>query len=322
MTAPAVPTKSASSGSPTPGSLPAVGGFGAGEASSGSGQPGGGRSGTSRPRPFSPGRARLRAAAGIALPALILVIALAWALAPGLFTSVSPSEQVGAALQAPGTGHWFGTDATGRDVYTRVVYGASQSISAALIAVLVGLVAGSLIGVTAGATGGLVDEALMRVVDVLLAIPTLLLSLSVVILLGFGTANAAIAVGVTSVAVFARLARAQVVSVRASEFVEAAYGSGGTFWGVLWRHVLPNSVTAVLALAALQLGSAILQISTLGFLGYGAPPPTPEWGLLIAEGRNYVATAWWLTVLPGLVVVLVVIASNRLSRAIEQGNQS
>ncbi|WP_017792380.1 ABC transporter permease [Leucobacter salsicius] len=291
-----------------------------GAAHAGSGSP---TPGSRRPvRTLSPAARRLRTTAGPPPPAVILLVALAWALAPGLFTSVSPTEQVGAALQAPGPGHWFGTDATGRDVYARVVYGASQSISAALIAVLVGLVFGSLIGVTAGATGGLVDEALMRVVDVLLAIPTLLLSLSVVILLGFGTTNAAIAVGITSVAVFARLARAQVVSVRASEFVEAAYGSGGTFWGVLWRHVLPNSVTAVIALAALQLGSAILQISTLGFLGYGAPPPTPEWGLLIAEGRNYVATAWWLTVLPGLVVVLVVVASNRLSRAIEQGKQS
>ncbi|MFT4232545.1 MAG: ABC transporter permease [Leucobacter sp.] len=256
---------------------------------------------------------------GVLVPALILLLALAWAVAPGLFTSVNPTAQVGAALQAPSAEHWFGTDATGRDLYSRVIHGASQSIAAALIAVLVGLVFGSLIGVAAGAVGGRLDEALMRLVDVLLAIPTLLLSLSVVILLGFGTANAAIAVGVTSVAVFARLSRSQVVSVRASEFVEAAYGSGGTFASVLWRHVLPNSLTPVIALAALQLGSAILQISTLGFLGYGAPPPTPEWGLLISEGRNYVATAWWLTTLPGLVVVAVVIATNRLSQAIGTG---
>ncbi|MBC9954026.1 ABC transporter permease [Leucobacter sp. cx-42] len=256
---------------------------------------------------------------GAIVPIVILVIALAWAIMPGLFTSVSPNEQVGAALQAPSAEHWFGTDATGRDLYSRVIHGAGESITAALLAVLVGLVFGSLIGVTAGAVGGLVDEALMRVVDVLLAIPTLLLSLSIVILIGFGTNNAAIAVGVTSVAVFARLSRSQVMSVRASEFVEAAYGSGGTFGTVLWRHVLPNSLTPVIALAALQLGSAILQISTLGFLGYGAPPPTPEWGLLIAEGRNYIATAWWLTTLPGLTVVFVVIATNRLSQAISVG---
>ena len=256
---------------------------------------------------------------GVLIPVLILLVALAWAIAPGLFTSVSPTAQVGTALQGPSAEHWFGTDATGRDMYARVVYGASQSITAAILAVLVGLVFGSLIGVTAGATGGKFDEALMRLVDVLLAIPTLLLSLSIVILLGFGTANAAIAVGVTSVAVFARLSRSQVVSVRASEFVEAAYGSGGTFFSVLWRHVLPNSLTPVIALAALQFGSAILQISTLGFLGYGAPPPTPEWGLLIAEGRNYVATAWWLTTLPGVVVAVVVIATNRLSQSINAG---
>lgn len=257
---------------------------------------------------------------GYLLPALIILIAVAWAIAPGLFTGQSPTETVAPALQAPSAAHWFGTDATGRDLYARVIYGASQSIVGALVAVAVGFIVGTAMGVIAGAVGGATDEILMRIVDVLLAIPALLLSLSVVILLGFGTTSAAIAVGVTSIAVFARLTRSRVVSVRVSDFVEAAYGSGGTFFGVLWRHVLPNSLTPVIALAALQLGSAILQISTLGFLGYGAPPPTPEWGLLIAEGRNYVATAWWLTVLPGVVVVLVVLATNRLSQAIQGGD--
>jgi len=252
----------------------------------------------------------------VAIPLIVIAIAVLWALVPGLFTAQSPTETVAPALQAPSAQHWFGTDATGRDVYARVVYGASQSIIGALVAVLVGLVAGTTIGLAAGAVGGALDEVLMRVVDVLLAIPALLLSLSVVILLGFGTTSAAIAVGVTSIAVFARLARSRVVGIRVTDYVEAAYGSGGTFLGVLWRHILPNSLTPVIALAALQLGSAILQISTLGFLGYGAPPPTPEWGLLIAEGRNYVATAWWLTVLPGIVVVAVVVATNRLSQSI------
>lgn len=260
--------------------------------------------------------------AGVLVPAAVIVVALLWALFPGLFTGQSPTEAVAPALQAPSAEHWFGTDATGRDVYARVVHGASQSIIGALVAVLVGLVIGTAVGLTAGSVGGAVDEALMRIVDVLLAIPALLLSLSVVILLGFGTTSAATAVGVTSIAVFARLARSRVVSVRVTDFVEAAYGSGGTFFGVLWRHILPNSLTPVIALAALQFGSAILQISTLGFLGYGAPPPTPEWGLLIAEGRNYVATAWWLTVLPGAIVVLVVLATNRLSQAIRRGDAS
>lgn len=259
---------------------------------------------------------------GLIIPVIVIAVALLWAIAPALFTGQSPTETVAPSLQAPSAAHWFGTDATGRDVYARVVYGASQSIIGAVVAVAVGLVAGTAIGVAAGAVGGALDEVLMRVVDVLLAIPGLLLSLSVVILLGFGTTSAAIAVGVTSIAVFARLARSRVVSIRVSDYVEAAYGSGGTFLGVLWRHILPNSLTPVIALAALQLGSAILQISTLGFLGYGAPPPTPEWGLLISEGRNYVATAWWLTVLPGVVVVLVVLATNRLSHAIQGGRDA
>ncbi|MGO1199799.1 MAG: ABC transporter permease [Dermabacteraceae bacterium] len=270
----------------------------------------------------NPGRTRARARRlpplrlTVVLSGLVLLLAITWALVPGLFTSYGPTASVGPSLQAPSADHWFGTDATGRDVFSRVVHGASHSLTAALVAVAVGLVVGTMIGVIAGSVGGLVEDALMRVVDVLLAIPGLLLSLSVVILLGFGTTNAAIAVGVTSIATFARLSRSRVLEVRRSEYVEAAFGSGGTLPAILWRHILPNSAAAVIALAALQLGSAILQISTLGFLGYGAPPPTPEWGLLIAEGRDYVATAWWLTLLPGLVVAAVVLSTNRLSDAI------
>lgn len=267
-------------------------------------------------------RWRQSATPGVIIPIIVILIALAWAIAPGLFTWQSPTAVAGSALEPPSTEHWFGTDSTGRDLYTRVIHGASESIVAALVAVAVGLIVGTTIGLAAGAIGGWVDEVLMRIVDVMLAIPALLLSLSVVIILGFGTTNAAIAVGVTSIATFARLSRSQVISVRVTDFVEAAYGSGGGFFSVLWRHILPNSLTPVIALAALQFGSAILQIATLGFLGYGAPPPTPEWGLLIAEGRDYVATAWWLTVLPGAVVALVVLSTNRLSQAIRGGEST
>jgi len=252
----------------------------------------------------------------------VIAIAVLWAVVPGLFTSYDPIDGVPAdKLLPPGAAHWFGTDAIGRDLYARVVYGAIHSLSGALIAVTVGLAAGTLIGVLAGSVGGWVDDVLMRLVDVLLSIPGLLLMLSIIILLGFGTVNAAIAVGVVSVASFARLSRSEVVRVRRTDYVEAAFGSGGTFAAVLGRHVLPNSLTAVVGLAALQFGSAILAISTLGFLGYGAPPPTPEWGLLIAEGRNYVATAWWLTTLPGLVVLVVVLSANRISQSIGRGTR-
>jgi peptide/nickel transport system permease protein len=257
---------------------------------------------------------------GLVLAWLVIAVVIAWAVVPWLFTGQDPISGVPAEkLQAPSLAHLFGTDAIGRDLFTRVVYGAVHSLSGAFVAVTVGLVGGTLLGVLAGSLGGVVDSVTMRLVDVLLAIPGLLLALSIIILLGFGTVNAAIAVGVGSIASFARLSRSEVVRVRRTDYVEAAFGSGGTFASVLARHVLPNSLTAVIGLAALQFGAAILAISTLGFLGYGAPPPTPEWGLLIAEGRNYVATAWWLTTLPGLVVVIVVLSANRISQSIGRG---
>lgn len=258
----------------------------------------------------------------LVLAIAVVAVAVLWALVPWLFTGYDPIDGVPAEkLLPPSPAHWFGTDAIGRDLYARVVYGAIHSLSGALIAVTVGLVAGTVLGVVAGSVGGLLDDILMRIVDVLLSIPGLLLALSIIILLGFGTVNAAIAVGVGSVASFARLARSEVVRVRRTDYVEAAFGSGGTFVTVLRRHVLPNSLSAVIGLAALQFGTAILAISTLGFLGYGAPPPTPEWGLLIAEGRNYVATAWWLTTLPGLVVLVVVLSANRISQSLGRGSR-
>lgn len=251
------------------------------------------------------------------LSLIVLVIAALWALLPGVFATYDPYKGVDVALLAPNGEHIFGTDAVGRDVYSRVVYGAGQSLLGALIAVVVGLVLGTLIGLVAGTQRGWVETVLMRFVDVLLAIPGILLSLSIIIVTGFGSLQAAFAVGMTSVATFARLARSQVIQIAGADFVEAAYGSGATQTQVLFRHVLPNSLTPVLALAALQFGTAILQLSILGFLGYGAPPPVPEWGLLIAEGRDFMSTAWWLIVLPGLAIVATVMSTNHISQVIQ-----
>lgn len=254
-------------------------------------------------------------APGSIIAIVILAIAFLAALFPGLFTSADPYAGTDVALLPPGeSGHLMGTDAVGRDLYARIIYGARQSLLGALIAVAVGLVVGTLIGLLAGSLRGAVDTVLMRVVDVLLSIPGILLSLSIIIVLGFGSVQAAVAVGATSVATFARLARSQVISVASSDYIEAAYGAGATHATVLLRHILPNSLTPVIALATLQFGTAILQLSILGFLGYGAPPPTPEWGLIIAEGRDFMATAWWLIILPGIALVAVVMSANRLSQ--------
>lgn len=254
-------------------------------------------------------------APGSIIAIVVLAIAFLAALFPSLFTSADPYAGTDVALLPPGeSGHLMGTDAVGRDLYARIVYGARQSLLGALIAVAVGLVVGTLIGLLAGSLRGAVDTVLMRVVDVLLSIPGILLSLSIIIVLGFGSVQAAVAVGATSVATFARLARSQVISVASSDYIEAAYGAGATHATVLLRHILPNSLTPVIALATLQFGTAILQLSILGFLGYGAPPPSPEWGLIIAEGRDFMATAWWLIILPGIALVAVVMSANRLSQ--------
>ena len=269
-------------------------------------------------RPRKAGKHRRWSSPATILSLIVLAIAALWAIVPGIFAPHDPYNGVDVALLAPNGEYIFGTDAVGRDLFSRVVYGARQSLLGAVIAVAVGLVLGTLIGLIAGTQRGWVDTVLMRLVDVLLAIPGILLSLSIIIVTGFGSLQAAFAVGMTSVATFARLARSQVIQIAGADFVEAAYGSGATQAQVLFRHVLPNSLTPVLALAALQFGTAILQLSILGFLGYGAPPPTPEWGLLIAEGRDFMATAWWLILLPGLAIVATVMSANHLSQVIQQ----
>lgn len=235
-------------------------------------------------------------------------------LAPGDPLTGVPADK----LQAPSSAHWFGTDQLGRDLYTRVVHGTQLTLEAALVAVGVGLLVGAVVGLVAGFVGGVFDDVVMRVVDVLLSIPALLLSLALITALGFGTVKVAIAVGLASVATVSRIMRSEVLRVRSSVYVEAAHAGGSRWWSVLFQHVLPNASGPVVVLAALQLGTAILAVSALSFLGYGAPPPAPEWGALVSGGRDYLRTSWWLTTLPGLTIALSVLAAGRLSRALDR----
>lgn len=243
-----------------------------------------------------------------------LFLLLAAIAVPELLTRFDPLEaSPGNTLLAPTAAHPFGTDYLGRDLLTRVIHGTGQTLGASLVAVAIGLGAGSVLGLVAAYFGSWVDTVVSRIVDVLLSIPGLLLSMMVVVALGFGTLNAAIAVGIASVATFTRLMRSEVLTVRNLTFVEAAHHIGARPATVLFRHVLPNSYTAVLSMTALQFGSAILWIAALSFLGYGTPPPHPEWGLLVSEGREYIVSSPWLTLLPGLVIVLTVLSISRVS---------
>nr|WP_237715272.1 ABC transporter permease [Arthrobacter sp. TB 23] len=249
------------------------------------------------------------------LTAAPLTVVAAWALAPDLFTSFSPLDGVpGDNFRAPDADHIFGTDHLGRDVFTRVVFGTRQTLLTAGLAVLIGLVVGTLVGIIAATAGRAADTTAMRLVDVLLAVPGFLISLVIVTAFSPGPISLGVGIGIASVASFARVVRSEVLRVRNLDFIEASFLNGGTFWSVITRHLLPNASGPVLALLAVDLGAAILAISGLGFLGFGAPPPTPEWGLLIAEGRQYLGTAWWLTTLPGLVIVLTVLLLATLGR--------
>jgi len=255
----------------------------------------------------------------VSLSLALFLLLLGWAFFPGLFTSLDPLlADPTQTLRAPSLQHWFGTDHLGRDLYARCVYGAALSLQATAIAVLIALLAGTLLGGIAGWFGGIADRVLAVLVEVLMAIPALLLAMAIVTAFGFGTLEIAIAVGLSSVAVFARLARGEVLRWRSRVFVEAARVVGVGSWTNLCRHVLPHATSPLLALAALEFASAVLAVSALSFLGFGAPPPQPEWGLLIAEGRNYMIAAWWYTTLPGLVVASVVLATQQLGRGLQR----
>ncbi|WP_084727337.1 ABC transporter permease [Rhodococcoides yunnanense] len=253
----------------------------------------------------------------IAALVVIAVVAL-WIAVPGLFSSYDPLVGIpGDAFVPPGAEHWFGTDRIGRDLYSRVVHGTRLTIYGAFVAVVIGLIVGSILGLIAALARGAIESAIMRVVDVLLAVPGFLLALIVVTALGPGTVQIAFGVGIAAIAPFARLIRSEALRVTELQYVHAARISGTRAPAVLFRHVLPNSIGPVLALVAVELGSTVLSIAALGFLGYGAPPPTPEWGTLIAEGRSFLANAWWLTTLPGVVVVVAVLAFARISHWIQ-----
>ena len=250
------------------------------------------------------------------LSALFLLLLAGWILLPTVFAPTDPIAQVGPSLAPPSADYWFGTDLNGRDVYARVVHGARTSLLAGLVAVIISLVAGGVLGVIAGYVGGWVDSIISRSVEIVVAIPGLLLSLAIVSVLGFGVDKVAIAVGLSGIPGFVRIARAQALRVKGLAYMDAARTSGTGGLRGIFTHVLPNSSGAIAVMAGLDLGGAILSVAALSFLGFGAVPPDPEWGSQINEGRMYIASAWWWSLFPALVAGLTVLSVNRLSRSI------
>jgi|TARA_B100000959_G_scaffold241717_1_gene263775 peptide/nickel transport system permease protein len=220
--------------------------------------------------------------------------------------------------KSPNVDHIFGTDRLGRDILSRIIYGTKYSLSIGIISVSIGLVFGTTMGVLSAYYGGLVDTIIMRFIDALLAFPGILLALVVIAVLGPGLFNVMLAVGISTVPEYARLARGKVLSVMQLEYIEAVHSIGGSNIRVILKHILPNISAPITILATLQVGNAILVGSGLSFLGMGAQPPTPEWGLMTAEGRNFMSQAWWISTFPGIAILITVISINQFGDGLRE----
>jgi ABC-type dipeptide/oligopeptide/nickel transport system permease subunit len=229
-----------------------------------------------------------------------------------------PLEQdLSVRLDPPSTTHWFGADELGRDIFSRVIYGSRISLPASFFVVLVSAIAGSTLGAIGGFLGGAIDAVIMRAADVTLAFPSIVLALAISAFLGPNLTNAIIAACIVLWPAYARLIRSQVLVVRSFEYVTAARATGTKELTILIRHVLPNAIDPILVKAALDVGSVILLVSALSFLGLGVRPPTPEWGAMIALGRTKFYQ-WWLAAFPGIAIVTVILACNLLSEGLRE----
>lgn len=214
--------------------------------------------------------------------------------------------------QAPSVEHPMGTDALGRDMLSLIIYGSRISILVGVFAVGLAILAGSTLGAVAGYVGGAVDNIIMRLMDIMLAFPTILLALVIVVIIGPGLFNAMVAVGIVSIPTYARITRATVLGERGKEYVMAAQSLGAKSSRILFRHIVPNALSPIIVAASLGVATAILDAAGLGFLGLGAQPPTPEWGLLLSRNKSHIFTSPWMVFFPGLSIMFLVLGFNLL----------
>jgi peptide/nickel transport system permease protein len=247
------------------------------------------------------------AVAGAGIVAVFVLLAL---LAPVLVPFSPIQGDFGDRLQAPGWTHWLGTDELGRDVLSRIIFGARVSLQIQVVAVMLALVVGVTLGAVGGYLGGRVDNLIMRVMDVLLAFPSIFLALGIIAALGPGLFNLMLAAGISSVPQFARIVRASVLALKEREFVEAARALGGGGGRILLRHLLPNCLAPVIVQATLRMATVLLTASGLSFLGLGVQPPTPEWGAMLSNARSYLIVAPHVATIPGLAIMVVVFGFN------------
>ena len=243
--------------------------------------------------------------------ALFAVVAVAGALAPWLAHTdpVMDANLMNAEI-APGREFWFGTDAQGRDIYTRLIYGARVSLSVGILAVGISVIIGLALGAVAGYYRGRVDSAISRFADLLMAFPFLIFAIGMMAFLGPGFTNLILALTFKGWVEFFRLARGEMIGEKTREYVEAARVTGRKHWQIIVHEMLPNIVQSIFVLTTLRMGFMIVTEASLSFLGLGIQPPTPAWGSMVADGRNYLLNAWWISTMPGLAIVGLVLAIN------------
>ena len=247
---------------------------------------------------------------------LILCIFLVAILAGGLSPHDPGKTNVSLKLKSPSPGHLLGTDQLGRDVLSRMLHGSRISLTVGFIAVGISILIGILVGAAAGYYGKWIDSLLMRLVDTMLCFPSFFLILTIVALMGPKVVNIMVVIGVTSWMGTARFVRAEFLSLRERDFVQAATALGVKDLRIIFRHILPNAMAPVFVTATLKVASAILVEASLSFLGFGVQPPAPSWGNILTEGRTYIFDAWWLTVFPGLAILLTVLSFNLLGEGL------
>jgi peptide/nickel transport system permease protein len=246
---------------------------------------------------------------GIVLLGLIVLAVLG---APLLSSKDPLAVVVEERFQPPGSGHAFGTDILGRDMVTRMLYGGRLSLVTGVISVSFALILGVPMGVVSGYYGGLSDRLIMRLVDIMLTFPGILLALVIVAVLGPSLFNAMIAVGISASPTYARVVRATTLAAKTETYIEAAQALGCSNPRIIVRHILPNTLAPLIVLGTLGVAGAMISAAALSFLGLGAQPPQPEWGALLSEGRSYLRRAWWMTAFPGLAIMVTVLAINLL----------
>jgi peptide/nickel transport system permease protein len=249
----------------------------------------------------------------IGIGVVVMVVFLLAALLAPLIAPYDPlGQNISAGLRSPSAEYLFGTDKLGRDIFSRILYGARISLFVGVAVVVMSGVVGTLLGVLAGYIGGWADELLMRITDIFFAFPSLILAMAIAGALGPSLQNALIAISAATWPVYARLLRGQVLALREREFVLAARTVGVPEWQIIVRHLLPNMLAPLLVQGSFDMGGAITAVAGLSFIGFGAQPPTPEWGVMISESRTYMATAWWIGTFPALAIMLVVGSFNLL----------